>query len=241
MSDSAPRPDPHSLSRRLVPLALALPFAVALVWTRPNFAKLFDRNAVDPQTAGCLSNLQQIGRAYALYAQDYDGKIPMGVDPEDRNNSRFGATIRAYGGAFFDDAKTVPYLHEVLRPYVPSPEVFHCPADTGWTIARLPGINNGLQNVKPSSFAKYGTSYYCFTVWGFAQNTANDIAEPGQTLLVFDGDLWHNNAGQDLMNGLFADGHVQKLSAQQFQVYSRAGKTGLIRPKPLRRAAPWLQ
>lgn len=221
MSESSPRPDPHSLSRRLVPLALVLPFAVALVFTRPNFAKLFDRNAVDPQTAGCLSNLQQIGNAYALYARDYDGKIPMGVDPEDRNNSQIWRDNSAYGGAFFDDAKTTPYLHEVLRPYVKSPEIFHCPADVGWVNPRLPGINGGLQNVKPSSFAKYGTSYYCFTVWGFAQNTANDIPEPGQTLLVFDGDLWHNNAGQDLMNGLFADGHVQKLTAQQFENYSR--------------------
>ena len=221
MSDSAPRPDPHSLSRRLVPLALTLPLAAVLVWTRPDLDKLFDRNAVDPQTAGCLSNLAQIGQAYALYARDYDGKIPMGVDPEDRNNPQIWRDSRAFGGAFFDDATTIPYLHEVLRPYVKSPETFHCPADSGWQRSRLPSMSNGLPNVKPSSFAKYGTSYYCFTVWGFAQKTASDIPEPSQTLLVFDGDLWHQNAGQELMNGLFADGHVQKLSAQQFTLYSR--------------------
>lgn len=221
MSDSKRRPDPHSLSRRLIPLALVVPFAVALVATQPNFARLFDPRAVDAQTAGCLSNLQQIGKAYALYARDYDGKIPMGVDPEDRNNPQIWQSAGEFGNAFFNDAKKIPYLHEVLRPYVKSPETFHCPADVGWTQTKLPSMRGGIQDVKPSSFAKFGTSYYCFTVWGFAQKTANDIPDPGNTLLVFDGDLWHTNAGQDLLNGLFADGHAQKLSAQQFEVFSR--------------------
>lgn len=220
MSDSKPRPDPHSLSRRLIPLALVLPFALALVATRPNFTRLFDARAVDAQTAGCLSNLQQIGRAYALYANDYDGKIPMGVDPADRNNPQIWQQTPEFGNAFRDDATKVPYLHEVLRPYVPSREVFHCPADVGWTQTKLPAMGS-FDNVKPSSFAKFGTSYYCFTVWGFAQKTADDIPDPGNTLLVFDGDLWHVNAGQELLNGLFADGHVQKLSARQFEAFSR--------------------
>ncbi len=222
MSDSKRRPDPHSLSRRLIPLALVLPFAIALVATRPDFAKLFDPRAVDAQTAGCLSNLQQIGRAYALYAADYDGRIPLGVDPADRNNPNIWRNDQAFGGAFFEDAKKIPYLHVVLRPYVPSPEVFHCPADVGWTQTKLQVMGGDLPNVKPSSFIKYGTSYYCFTVWGFAQKTANDMPNPGNTLLVFDGDLWHINAGQELMNGLFADGHVQKLSAKQFEAFSRS-------------------
>ena len=220
MSDSR-RPDPHSLSRRLIPLALVVPFAVALVATQPNFARLFDPRAVDAQTGACLSNLQKIGRAYALYAQDYDGKIPLGVDPADRNDPNIWRNDQAFGGAFFDDAKKIPYLHEVLRPYVQSPETFHCPADVGWIKTKLPVMGDGLNNVKPSSFVVYGTSYYCFTVWGFAQKTADDIPDPGNTLLVFDGDLWHVNAGQELMNGLFADGHAQKLSARQFEAFSR--------------------
>lgn len=221
MAQPSPRTDRHSLLRRLLPLALVLPLALALVVTRPDLSRIAAPNDVDAATAGCLSNLRQIGKAYALYARDYDDKIPLGVDPEDHNNPSIWRNRSAYSGAFFDDARQIPYLHEVLRPYVVSPEVFHCPADIGWTRSRLPGMSNGLLNVKPSSFARFGTSYYCFTIWGFAQKTINDIAEPGNTLLVFDGDLWHHNAGQELLNGLFADGHVQKISARQFPIYSR--------------------
>ncbi len=220
-SRKGPLADRHSLLRRLIPLAFSVPLAIGLVATRPNFARVFDRQAVDPQSAGCLTNLEQIGKAYALYARDYDGKIPLGVDPEDRNNPAIWRNSGAYGGAFYSDATTIPYLHEVLRPYVRSPETFHCPADVGWTQSKLPSMNGGLHDVKPSSYARFGTSYYCFTVWGFSQQTANDIPEPGETLLVFDGDLWHQNAGQSLLNGLFADGHAQKLSARQFELYSR--------------------
>ena len=223
MAETLPRSGRHSLFRRLLPLAFCVPLAAGLVAMRPDFGLTFSAYSVDPQTGGCLSNLQQIGRAYALYAQDYDGKIPLGVDPEDRNNPNIWRNSSAYGGAFFNDATRVPYLHEVLRPYVPSPETFHCPADVGWVESRLPSMNGGLRDVTPSSFAKYGTSYYCFTVWGFSQQTANDIEEPGNTLLVFDGDLWHQSAGQSLLNGLFADGHVQKLSLAQFEIYSRQG------------------
>ena len=106
-------------------------------------------------------------------------------------------------------------------PTCPRPKTFHCPADIGWEQTKLPAMRGGIRDVKPSSYAKFGTSYYCFTVWGFAQKTANDIPDPANTLLVFDGDLWHRNAGQDGMNGLFADGHVQKLTAAQFEVFAR--------------------
>lgn len=198
-------------TRRFLSLFALLGAACALFVTRPRFAPVATEQGVEAKTASCLSNLSQIARAYALYAHDFDGKIPRGIDPEDRNSP---------SSPFFSATNPTPYLHEILRPYVASRQVFRCPADIGWTQNRLPNSQGSLQNVLPSSFSKFGTSYYCWTKYGFAQVGAVDIDDPAQTVLLFDGDLWHGDANRARLNALFADGSVQNLSPSQFQFYS---------------------
>lgn len=183
-------------------------------------------DGVDPGTSGCLDNLGQISKAYAMYARDYDGKIPLGVDPEDHFHPEIWQDRGSgnYDGAFYKNAQNTPFLHHILRPYVKSSEVFHCPADKGWIQSHLPTLSaSSLTNVKPSSYARFGTSYYILTKFSFAQNSADDIASPSQSLLLFDGDLWHVNADQELLNGLFADGHAQNLTISEFEFYTRSG------------------
>ncbi|BCM88283.1 hypothetical protein IAD21_00114 [Abditibacteriota bacterium] len=217
---------PQSPFLRALPLIVCGVGAVALWIMRPVDDRTLLAGGVDKETAGCLDNLGQISKAYALYARDYDGKIPFGVDPEDHFHPEIWRDqgMGNYSGAFYQTAQNAPFLHEILRPYVKSPETFHCPADNGWKQSRLPTLSrSSLRNVKPSSYAKFGTSYYVFTKFGFAQNRADDIESPSQSLLLFDGDLWHVNAEQELLNGLFADGHSQNLTSKEFDFYSKNG------------------
>jgi prepilin-type processing-associated H-X9-DG protein len=162
---------------------VALGIAAALLFaTRPRLESTAFGQRLDADTASCLSNLSEIARAYALYAQDFDGKLP--------------------------------------RPYVASAQVFRCPSDVGWTTSRLSGsLGSAMTNIRPSSFARFGTSYYSLTEYGFAGNSVNDFEDVAEKLLMFDGDLWHSVAGRQGLNGLFADGHVRNLSLQQFERY----------------------
>ena len=215
--------------RSFITVGALLCGAALLIITRPP-AEPRSSSADDENTASCLSNLGQIARAVALYSRDFDGKIPRGVDPEDHFNSHNWNYADNYGSAFRDDAARSPFLHQILRPYL-APEtnanakpdtVFRCPADNGWIQTRLPGgPENKLRNVAPSSFVKYGTSYYYSTIYGFELRCAADIENPSQTLLLFDGDLWHPNGGRPSLNGLFIDGHAQNLSAAQFTDFAR--------------------
>lgn len=215
---------PKSPFLRALPPLLCAVGACVLWLSQPPKSRALLAGGVDSETASCLSNLNQISRAYALYAQDFDGKIPPGDDPEDKTHPEIWSQQWRgnYEGALFDKAKNSPFQHVLLRPYVKSPETFHCPADDGWTQSHIPTLaQSRLRDIHPSSYAKFGTSYYVFTVFGLAEKRAEDIDNPGQKLLMFDGDLWHVNHNQELLNGLFADGHAQNLSARQFDFYAR--------------------
>lgn len=199
--------------RRVLTLGF-LGASAALLWaTRPHFDLVAPS---DQQSASCLSNLSQISRALSLYARDFDDRIPLAVDPADRSNPGIWTNFDDSGTDHAHFARSAPYLHEVLRPYLDSATRFRCPSDTGWSASRLQiGAGAGLFNVRPSSFAKYGTSYYWWTQYSFDLRTVADIPDPSRRAVLFDGDLWHRVGTRELGSELFFDGHAALLNKTQ--------------------------
>ena len=126
----------------------------------------------------CRSNLRQVGMAVSMYAEDNDGLYPYAVDPADvfipqiwDSAPDFEKLINGNDGSDGNPkSDPIPYVQVALMPYVKSLEMFHCPADTGFDtndFARGEDGNlleidpNGHpKNAYPSSFIKFGTSYY---------------------------------------------------------------------------------
>ena len=161
------------------------------------------------QTA-CASNLRQLGLAVSMYISDSDFYYPRAVDPSDRVAPMWSATPE-----FAADIPKLPGIQTALQPYTKSSSVFRCPADSGFVAADFSSVT---LDAFPSSYEKFGTSYYYRTE--LAAYRANDsrVTRPAQINLLFDGvGNWHGKLLplEQRYNVLFADGHVKNLSREQ--------------------------
>ena len=103
---------------------------------------VFARARAKAQQAGCMSNMKQLGLAFAMYSSDNDNKM---------------------GGATWQPLYTVPpfagcagnttswvFWAQVISPYVKNAGIFICPSDSSpltWsTYANSIGCNPGLGN-----------------------------------------------------------------------------------------------
>jgi len=163
----------------------------------------------------CVSNLRQVGQAIAMYTQDYDGYYPIGVDPADKMTPQIWNAFPA----FRDQIPTIPYLHETLQTYIKSKELFHCPSDFGFDIEDFTGLpidpSGSPPNANPSSYAKFGTSYYYRTEITFKHAGDMTFQTPAELNVLFDGEgKWHGGflPGQKRYNTLFGDYHIKNIS-----------------------------
>jgi general secretion pathway protein G len=158
--------------------------------------------------AACISNLRQIGLAVQFYMQDNDGLFPYAVDPADiytpqiwSGNPQFQALI----------PKITP-IQTALQPYCKSAELFHCPSDCGFDTEDFTGLP---LDAEPSSFARFGTSYYYRTELAVRHASDGALQNPAGVNVLFDGaGRWHGGWFKSSFRyvTLFADGHAKGLT-----------------------------
>jgi prepilin-type N-terminal cleavage/methylation domain-containing protein len=177
----------------------------------------------------CLSNMRQAGMAISMYAQDYDGYYPCAVDPADRDTPQIWDAFPEFKAQI----PSLPWLHEVLQPYIKSREIFHCPSDTGVYIEDFTGL---LLDATPTCYGKYGTSYFYRTEIAARHYTEAAFQTPAEVNLYMDGSgIWHGSGPSDRAIGLgnwyktnpdllqrrfntaHGDGHVKSLSFSRLQ------------------------
>lgn len=185
---------------------------------------VFNRVREKGRSASCSENLHQVGLAVAVYAQDYDGKFPLGGDPLDLNSNAWSG---ADGGKWVAIVQTLKPLPSVLSPYVKESKTWRCPSDFGFN--HVEGHPTSLLNTHPSSADKWGTSYFYNTrlalmgktlagLQAYDNFTPYDTYGADEISVLYDADgNWHGGKGDERRyNVLMADGHVKSQSREQF-------------------------
>jgi len=166
--------------------------------------------------AQCADNLRQIGTAIGMYAADWNDGLPFAVDPGDRSAGRYDPFFQDRADLIF----RAPMLHDVLRPYVASKEVFHCPQDGGFD--HFHGSVVGIPaHARPTCFAAWGTSYNYHSQLAFDHIPRSAVAGRGDINQVFDAHGSFHAVGAGRIrhfryNVLYTDGHVANVSRAQY-------------------------
>ncbi len=163
----------------------------------------------------CISNLRQQGLAVTMYAEDNDSLYPFAVDPADK----FTPQIWFSKPDFYALLPQLSMVQDVLIPYVKSKELFRCPADTGFDNEDFTGLpidpTGTPPNANPSSYQKFGTSYYYRTEIAYVHAGESTFQRPSDVNVFFDGaGKWHGSLVGLVQryNTLFADGHSKNIS-----------------------------
>ena len=160
----------------------------------------------------CASNLRQIGLGMTMYQQDYDGRFPYVSDP---NNRDYADLWTPYFPLYAADIPRLELLPAALRPYLHSPEIFHCPADVGFSATELPYVT---LEAAPTSYQAFGTSYSYQTLLSACQASDASVQHPATTAVVYDPvGYWHGSLTpiQPRYNVLFADSHVKNMTGDE--------------------------
>ena len=144
---------------------------------------VFSRAREQARKASCAAHLRQIGLAIQMYAQDYDGLLPL-ADP---SSDTHGYPTDSFAP-----------IYEALSPYTRNNQIFRCRSDRewyktkGWNVTSYEWLQpfNGLPIDSPVFLGYDLTEVPC----------------------MLDGDNFHDRSADFARNCLWLDGHVKFLT-----------------------------
>ncbi len=175
---------------------------------------VFARARAKAQQAKCLSNLKQLGMALHMYAQDYDGVLPLWAP------SQLNWTYGWYHGPFY--RSLIQRLYTSVSPYVKNSQIWFCNGDP----AQAQAISAGGWG-KQSDAEAGRVSYALCTQWDtYGGNldpacpldtdiTTLTTGNPSEQSLLCDNGLYcdpaplNEGAHAGGSNFCFLDGHVK--------------------------------
>jgi len=189
----------------------------------------------------CLSNIRQLGQAFLMYGQDYDGLVPWAKDASDAYVPRMWESQPRCKELL----PGMPFVHPTperasqdsqegaLAAYVRSRTVWRCPSDTGFDYLDHNDSCDGPcpLSARPTMHQAFGSSYLYRTELAFRRvslDTLSGVAIDGSTVgpssihLLFDGNgSWHGGwtgllRRQLRYNAVFADGHASSLDWDRY-------------------------
>ena len=173
------------------------------------------------QQTACLSNLRQLGLATFQYAQDSDDHYPYAGDPSDLKTTTWQSWQNGkYWPAIQQMQIQNQTLPNVMSGYVKNPELWHCPADTGFDLGG--SFEDTPLTAHPSCFAAYGMSYVYTTLLALDGQTLSSVRAwsrlpPYSPHDPIDIPLFHDHVGhwhggtaptEERYNEVMLDGHV---------------------------------
>ncbi len=167
---------------------------------------VFSRARAKARETQCLSNLKQIGAAIEMYAADYDDLYPFAKDAADE----FCPEMWSDSPNWQAWIPWMPRIQDSLDPYTKNGEIWHCPADKGFTEVEDSGLP---LDARPTCFGRYGISYFYRTEIAFRQTLVGGMPDPARVNVLMDGHgSWHGHGllfRQKRWNVLYADGHAK--------------------------------
>ncbi len=174
------------------------------------------------RSAGCLSNMKQVGTAMILYADDYDDQPPSGQAyfeqwvPKGDTSWYWTNQMGGYNG--FQCYCYGRYSYQ-LDPYVKNMRLFECPSAGQVKPAGMGEITNetGFYIGSPYMFHSiYMKQCVAMTV-AIKNASLDQFYNPSTTIVLYEGNDWHgskigifsNSSEARKVNCVYADGHAK--------------------------------